>query len=273
MRIGVDLGGTNVRVGLVEEDRIVRLLSERCKSDLPEEQVINHISSLIEALITPAVTQIGIGVPSVVDAARGIVYNVISIPSWREVYLKDKLEARFKIPVHVNNDCNCFAAGVCHFGEARGYRNVVCVALGTGVGAGIVIDGKLYCGRNTGAGEIGSAPYLDSDYEYYCSSRFFVGHGTTGHEAYKQAVAGDAQALALWQEFGNHVGDLMTLILYAYDPEAIVIGGSIANAFEFFKDAMYERLKEFPYAKTTEGVHILCSTVENVGLLGASACE
>ncbi|MEG1405119.1 MAG: ROK family protein [Alistipes sp.] len=273
MRIGVDLGGTNVRVGLIEEHRIVRLLSEPCKSDLPEQQVIDHIASLIATLMTPEVTQIGIGVPSVVDAERGIVYNVISIPSWREVFLKDRLEERFKVPVHVNNDCNCFAAGVHRFGEARGYRNAVCVALGTGVGAGIVIDGKLYCGHNTGAGEIGSAPYLDSDYEYYCSSRFFVGHGTTGHKAYELAMTGDPLALALWREFGNHVGDLMMLILYAYDPEVIVLGGSIANAFDFFMESMNERLEQFPYAKSVKRVCIVHSTVENVGILGASVCE
>lgn len=179
MRIGVDLGGTNVRVGLVDEGRIVRLLSEPCRADRSEEEVLGHIASLIEQLMAPGVECIGIGVPSVVDAVRGIVYNVVGIPSWREVHLKERFEERFGIPVHVNNDCNCFALGVCRFGEALGCRDVVCIALGTGVGAGIVIDGKLYSGPNTGAGEIGSIPYLDRDYEYYCSSRFFVGRGTS----------------------------------------------------------------------------------------------
>ena len=163
MRIGVDLGGTNVRVGQVVDGRIVRLLSEPCKSDRPEEEVLEHIASLVGALMTPEVECIGIGVPSVVDAARGIVYNVVGIPSWREVHLKERFEKRFGVPVSVNNDCNCFALGVCHFGEAHGYRDVVCIALGTGVGAGVVIDGRLYCGHNTGAGEIGCVPYLDRD--------------------------------------------------------------------------------------------------------------
>ena len=180
MRIGVDLGGTNVRAGLVKDGHIVRLLSEPCKADRPEGEVVDHIASLIGELMQPEVSRIGIGVPSVVDAARGIVYNVVGIPSWREVYLKDLLEKRFSVPVHVNNDCNCFALGVCRFGEASAFSDVVCVALGTGVGAGVVIGGKLYCGRDTGAGEIGSIPYLDRDYEYYCSSRFFVGRTCTG---------------------------------------------------------------------------------------------
>ena len=253
MRIGVDLGGTNVRAGLVKDGHIVRLLSEPCKADRPEGEVVDHIASLIGELMRPEVSRIGIGVPSVVDAARGIVYNVVGIPSWREVYLKDLLEKRFSVPVHVNNDCNCFALGVCRFGEASAFSDVVCVALGTG--------------------EIGSIPYLDRDYEYYCSSRFFVGRGTTGKEAYERAAAGDPEALALWREFGGHVGQLVMLVLYTYDPEAIVFGGSIAHAFGFFREAMYEQLKRFPYAKTVEGLHICCSNIDHVGLLGASACE
>lgn len=273
MKIGVDLGGTNVRVGLVENGHIVQLLTQPCKSDRPEGEVVDQIASLIGQLMSSEVEHIGIGVPSVVDAAQGIVYNAVGIPSWREVHLKDELEKRFGVPVAVNNDCNCFALGVCHYGEAHGYRDVVCVALGTGVGAGIVIDGKLYCGQHTGAGEIGSIPYLDRDYEYYCSSRFFMGRGTTGKEAYERALAGDAEALALWREFGRQVGDLVMLVLYVYDPEAIVFGGSIAHAYEFFREAMYERLSAFPYANIVEGVHICCSKIENPGLLGASACK
>jgi len=80
-------------------------------------------------------------------------------------------------------------------------------------------------------------------------------------------------ALALWHEFGGHIGRLVMMILYAYDPEAIVFGGSIAHAYGFFREAMYEQLKQFPYAKTVERLHICCSSVEHVGLLGASACE
>lgn len=273
MKIGVDLGGTSVRVGLVDEGRLVRLESEPCKADGAEEVVLEHIASMVARIMTPGVECIGIGVPSVVDAARGVVYNVVGIPSWREVHLKERFEERFGVPVFVNNDCNCFALGVCRFGEANDCRDVVCIALGTGVGAGVVIGGKLYAGSNTGAGEIGSIPYLDRDYEYYCSSRFFVGRGTSGKEAFERAEAGDPEALALWREFGGHVGQLVMLALFAYDPEAIVFGGSIARAFGFFRGAMYERLEEFPYARTVERVRIGCSRIEHIGLLGASACE
>lgn len=271
VRIGVDLGGTNVRVGRVRDGRIERLEAEPCKSDRPEGEVVDHIAALVGRVMTPEVESIGIGVPSVVDAARGIVYNVVGIPSWREVHLKELLEQRFGVPVRVDNDCNCFALGVCRFGEAGDARDAVCVALGTGVGAGVVVGGALYRGRNTGAGEIGSIPYLDRDYEYYCSSRFFVGRGTTGREAAERAAAGDPAAQALWREFGGHVGRLVELILYAYDPEAIVFGGSISQAFDYWSEAMWERLEEFPYRKTVERLRICRTETDHVGLLGASA--
>ena len=143
----MDLGGTNVRAGLVKDGRIVRLLSEPCKADRPEGEVVDHIASLIGKLITPDVARIGIGVPSVVDAARGIVYNVVGIPSWREVYLKDLLEKRFGVPVYVNNDCNCFALGVSRFGEASAYSDVVCVAPETSLreAAQLLYDHKYGC--------------------------------------------------------------------------------------------------------------------------------
>lgn len=273
MRIGVDLGGTNVRVGLVDDSNIMNMLSEKCKADKSEQVVVNQIIDMIDKLISPEVECIGVGVPSVVDAQNGVVYNVVSIPSWREVHLKEVLESRFNVPVSINNDCNCFAIGVCRFGECKSYSNVVCVALGTGVGAGIVINGKLYCGNNTGAGEIGSIPYLDSDYEYYCSSRFFVGCGTTGKQAHERALAGDEQALALWREFGVHLGELVKVILYAYDPEAIVFGGSVAEAFDLFSESMYKQIDSFPYEKTVESLRIYHTSVENISLLGASCCK
>ncbi len=269
MEIGVDLGGTNLRVGRIDRGQVVELLSEPCKAHASKQAVIDHIIALISRLMTPEVERIGVGVPSIVDTQQGIVYHVISIPSWDEVPLKSILEAHFHVSVNINNDCNCFALGVCRFGEGRGYRDIVCVALGTGVGAGVIIDGKLYSGHNTGAGEIGSVKYLDRDYEYYCSSRFFTGQGTTGKEAFEQATAGDPAAIALWQEFGKHVGNLVMAILYTYDPQAIVFGGSIANAYPLFAESMHRQLTEFPYPQNVENLKICTSSVENMALLGS----
>ena len=274
MTIGIDLGGTNVRVALVDEGKILKVVSEPTKSKASQEEVLDHIIGLIESVTTPEVTAIGMGVPAVVDLETGTVYDVVAIPSWKEVPVKAVLEAKFGVPVSVNNDCNCFGLGVSRFGEAKGYRDAVCVTLGTGVGSCLIIDGKLYSGQNTGAGEIGNIPYLDKDYEYYCSSRVFVGMGTTGKELFIKAGEGDSEALSKWDEFGGHIGKLVSLIINAYDPQVIVFGGSIAGAFDFFKGGMYKELESFPYQRSVQRLKITTSSIDNAAILGAaSLCE
>ena len=158
MKIGIDLGGTNIRVGLVENGSLVRKEVVTCPSKATYEEVLGRLEGLIDRVMCPEVAGIGVGVPSVVDSEEGIVYNVANIPSWTEVPLKRLLQERFSVPVYINNDSNCFALGVKLFGEGRKYRNLVGMTIGTGVGTGIIINGELYSGQNTGAGEIGSLP-------------------------------------------------------------------------------------------------------------------
>lgn len=271
MRIAIDLGGTNVRVATVlPGGQVERIISEPCRSKGSEEEVLEHIFSLIDELMTPEVDGIGIGVPSVVDTDKGIVYNVVGIPSWKEVHLKDRLEERYHIPASVDNDCNCFALGVTSFGRGQGYKEAFCVTLGTGVGGSLVIDGQLYRGRNAGAGEIGSIPYLDRDYEYYCSSRFFVGKGTSGKEAAVAAANGDPECLKIMDEFGGHVGKLVQMIMFAYDPAVIILGGSISKAYPLFCDAMWKEIKNFPYPKSVANLEIFQSEQVHAAFLGAA---
>lgn len=271
MRIAIDLGGTNVRVATVlPGGQVERIISEPCRSKGSEEEVLEHIFSMIDELMTPEVDGIGIGVPSVVDTDKGIVYNVVGIPSWKEVHLKDRLEERYHIPASVDNDCNCFALGVTSFGRGQGYREAFCVTLGTGVGGSLVIDGQLYRGRNAGAGEIGSIPYLDRDYEYYCSSRFFVGKGTSGKEAAVAASNGDPEGLKIMDEFGGHVGKLVQMIMFAYDPAVIILGGSISKAYPLFCDAMWKEIKNFPYPKSVANLEMFQSEQVHAAFLGAA---
>ena len=271
MRIAIDLGGTNVRVATVlSEGRFGRILVEPSLATGSESEVLEQLYRLIDDLMCPEVDGIGIGVPSVVDTERGIVYNVVGIPSWQEVHLKDLLEARYKVPVAVDNDCNCFALGVTRFGKDGPHKEAFCVTLGTGVGGSLVVDGHLYRGRNAGAGEIGSIPYLDRDYEYYCSSRFFVGKGTTGKDTAIAAANGDPQAKGIMDEFGGHIGRLVQMIMYAYDPAVIILGGSIAKAFSLFSEPMWKVIREFPYPKSVENLVLYTTDLDNPGILGAA---
>lgn len=214
--LGVDLGGTNVRVGLIRGDSLARVESLPITKSGNAIDVINDISSLIERFANEGIIGIGIGVPSVVDVERGIVYDVQNIPSWKEVHLKDMLEEKFKVPVYVNNDANCFAVGEKYFGKGKNYKNIVGLIVGTGLGAGIVIHDKLYAGRNCGAGEFGSISFRDKNYEYYCSGQFFVNeYNTTGEELFKKAEQGDKKAINIFSMFGTNLGEAMKLIMYS----------------------------------------------------------
>lgn len=159
MTIGVDLGGTNVRVGLVDNGILVRQRSMALEQKDSLQATLAQLIALIQPFADDSVNSIGIGVPSVVDIDRGIVYNVANIPSWEEVALRDILEKEFDLPVFVNNDVNCFILGEHQFGLAKGYRSAVGMSIGTGLGSGIIIDNQLYAGSNCGAGEIGLLPY------------------------------------------------------------------------------------------------------------------
>jgi glucokinase len=270
LQIAIDLGGTNIRIGLFENgtlrERISKALVEKDKL----QSTIDQLFELIGQFVSPAVTGIGIGVPSVVDTQKGIVYNVTNIPSWTEVPLKDILEGKFGLPVHINNDVNCFVLGEHAQGKAVGCASVVGLTIGTGLGAGIIIDHKLYAGNNTGAGEIGLLPYHSHDLEYYCSSHFFMNKlHVSAKETYEKALSGDKQSIEAWSEFGVHVAQAIKYAVLAYDPEVIVIGGSISKANKLFSGSMHEALSDFPFPKSIEKLRIEWSENELSNLIGA----
>jgi len=272
MKLAIDLGGTNIRIGQVENGKIISKKTIACLSSGTEEQVLAQLFGLIESEVNKDVSGIGIGVPSVVDHVKGIVYNVANIPSWKEVPLKSILQDKFSVPVFVNNDSNCFALGEKLYGEGKQYENMVGVTLGTGLGAGIIIDNNLYCGNNTGAGEIGLLPYLDLDFEHYCSSYFFSHYyNTKGKDVYIRALNKEQNAIKIWDEYGKHLGELVKAILYTYDPSAVIFGGSISNAFPFFINSLRNKVREFPYGNSLTNLHLLKTKNTDISLLGASA--
>lgn len=272
MNIGVDIGGTNIRAG-IETNGIItqqRQLLLHNKDSLGA--TLEQLKDLLRPLVQYPVKGIGIGVPSVVDVARGIVYNVMNIPSWDEVALRDILESEFNIPVIINNDVNCFTLGEHRFGVAQSYQSVIGLSIGTGIGSGIIIDNKLYSGANCGAGEIGMVPYKNSILEDFVCNRFFENTmGVNAFEAHEMALCSDKQALGQWIEFGKHLASAIKILMYTYDPEVIVIGGSIAKANAFFKEAMLSAITDFAYPKSVKGIQFFLSENENIALLGAAA--
>jgi glucokinase len=277
--IGIDLGATNIRGAVVSGGGtgvngglLSDIVSVRIHSDGSVEDVMGDIYGLIDGLIDPDVAGIGIGVPSVVDVEAGIVYDVQYIPSWVEVPLKRLLEGRYGKPVFVNNDANCFALGEYHFGKGRGAGSMIGLTLGTGLGGGVIIHNKLFAGYNCGAGEIGLLPYKGNVLEYYCSGSFFKNvYGLDGVEVFDAALRGDARALKLYSELGVHVGQGIKAVIYTYDPELIVLGGSVSQAYDLFKETMWKEIRTLVYAKTLERIRVEVSELANSGILGAAA--
>lgn len=270
--IGVDLGGTNIRAALVSNGVITDSTTRTVpKTDNPDE-VVGVIAESIRGVWSTGITGIGIGVPSVVDVKKGIVYDVENIPCWKEVHLKDQLEDQLHKPVYINNDANCFAAGERHFGSGMDYDDFVGLITGTGLGAGIIKDGRLLPDQNCGAGEFGIIPYLDHDCEYYCSGNFFSaeydGNAKTMTE---RAVKADPVAMKAFEAYGRHLGVTVKTIMACLDPAAIIIGGGVSKAFDLYEAAMLREVATFPYGKAAERIRIMPSKLDNVAILGAAA--
>ncbi|HWV72523.1 MAG TPA: ROK family protein [Pseudosphingobacterium sp.] len=272
MTIGVDIGGTNIRAGLVSKGTIISQNQLTLKNKHSMDAMLAQLMEVINPLTSSPYTGIGIGVPSVVDTVNGIVYDVANIPAWKRVELKQIVQERFQVPVRINNDVNCFVLGEYNYGIAKGFGSLVGITLGTGMGSGLIFDHVLYTGHNCGAGEIGLMPYLDKTLEDYVGSQFFIAKtGKSAEELWRAALTGEKQAIALWEEFGWHLGKALKIVMYAYDPEAIVLGGSISQAYAFFEKSMLEVLKDFEYPNTLKQLKILVSQKANISLLGAAS--
>jgi glucokinase len=188
------------------------------------------------------------------------------------VPLQKILARRFRVPVCVDNDANCFALGELHFGVGRGYQNLIGLIVGTGLGAGVVINGKLYSGSHGGAGEFGSLPFKEKDLEHYCSGRFFQREfGLDGATIYERAVKGDHQARAMFAAFGDDFAHAIMALLYAYDPEIIVLGGSVSKAYPYFKKRLWAGLRAFKYPNSVKKLVIAQTQKPNIAVLAAAA--
>jgi glucokinase len=270
--LGVDLGGTNFKAGRVKDGAIISEAFNSVRKNASKSKLIETLFLTIDSVITENVKSIGVGVPGVVDSVSGIIYDILNLPMWKEVPLRNLLELRYNLPVFLNNYANCFAIGEKIYGQGKPYANFVGLSIGTGLGMGVIINNKLYSGVLCGAGEIGMVAYKDSIMEYYASSLFFEReYQQNPKELSDLAFKGDKKALKIFSEFGKHLGHAINNILYMYAPEAIVIGGSISKSFELFKQSMEDTIKSFAYPKQIERLKIEISTLKGTAILGAAA--
>ncbi len=271
--IGIDLGGTKVAVGRIVgaelEDVIHRFIPANSKNP---QDIIDVIIEVVNKLFNSNIIGIGIGIPGLVDRKKGIINDVQNIPSWEEVHLKNILETYFNVPVYLDNDANCFALGESRFGKFAGEDDFVGLTLGTGMGGGIIKDGFLLPDAYGGSGEFGNISYLDSIYEDYCSGKFFTDkYRIKGEELTKAAENGDFFALKVFNEFGHHLGNAIKTIKMSVDPQKIIIGGSVAQANEFFTTSMWKTILEFPFPRALQGFDVSFSDIKNIAVLGAAS--
>ncbi len=235
--IGVDIGGTKIAAGRVNDRaEIVESLL------LPTLGSIEQVWRAIEPMLDATVEAIGICAPGPLDPRTGVVINPPNLP-WRGLPLTRLATEKFGLPVKLENDCNAAGLGEARFGAARGYSNVFYGAIGTGIGSGIILDGKIYHGKNAAAAEAG---HMTIDYR----SATVCGCGVRGCiEALASGrFVGDleehATRLAAW------LGGVVSLL----DPEIIVLGGGVSEIGE----PLFSRLRELvpkwtvnPYAAST----------------------
>jgi glucokinase len=270
--IGIDIGGTKITSALTDKGEVLKQYTFPTPCNQPKMKVVEAVCEAIGKVYDQNIDGIGIGVPGLVDLDNGLVLNVINIPSWDEVPLKQLVEDRFSKPVWINNDANCFTLGEKYFGKGQKYRNFVGITIGTGLGGGIIINDHLYSGKYCGAGEFGMLYYKNKTVEAYASGQFFKNLDLEGEDLSKRAANGDMEALRLFNLLGHHVGCAVANILFTLAPESIILGGSVTQSYRFFERSMRLVLeKEFPYQCIYKSLQIEISELQNSAVLGASS--
>ncbi len=261
--IGVDVGGTNIKIGLlnaagkvIARNHFATKAFASTKLKLIDTLGL-HILQIIEeaGLTKKQINGVGIGLPGPIDFKAGIVRFLPNIPGWKNVPLKKLLEVRLKLPVFIDNDVKLITLAEWQKGAGRGYRDLVCLTLGTGVGSGLVLGNKLYRGAHNAAGELGHLPLNETGPQcncggYGCLESYIgnqrlvnkatavMGKSVTLEEMHALAMKGNAKALKFWKETATHLGNGLTGIVNLLNPSVIVIGGGVSNNHQFlFKTA------------------------------------
>ena len=263
--IGVDIGGTFVKCGLVRGKRLLVHRSFATAASQTPKALQGVIAEAVRLLIRQfpgSVEGVGVGIPGLVSYPEGLVRSCANLPGWKDVPLQSALKARLRLPVWVENDVNAMTLAEWKWGAGRGVSNLVCLTLGTGVGGGLVLDGRLFRGWEGSAGEIGHMPLGRSGARCSCGGAACLERTVGNREILKwvrQQLArgvksrllklangdpkqitpelideacrlGDPLALEAWSRVGTEVGLALVSVVNLLNPERIVVGGGISKA-------------------------------------------
>lgn len=277
--IGIDLGGTSIKAGLVNpRGKIVKRCEIPTETEKGSKKVIANILSSIENVRSGKIDGIGIGSPGPMDYKKGIITNPVNLPL-RNVPLRKTIQNRFRIKTYLDNDAKCFALAEAVFGSGKKYGNVLGLTLGTGIGGGLIINKRIYHGRGN-ATELGHTTIKydglrarsknSGDVEEYISARGItrVFGGKDPYQIYKLALKGNKKAKNTFKKMGFYLGIGLANMMYSFDPEIIVIGGKISNSWQFFSGSMNREVRKRYFGKPCP---VVKSALKDAGILGAAA--
>ena len=272
LAVGIDFGGTSVKYGVVRGPEILHTGDPIITSDFKgPKALIAEMTRRVHQLRGefPGIEAVGIGVPGFVDVQRGVVHELTNVPGWKEVPVRNMLTESTGLPCFAENDANamCFAEFV--HGAGKGARNLIAITLGTGVGGGLVLDGRLYRGSSFGAGEVGqmSIDWRGKEFvhgnvgalESYTGIGPLTKRATTLYKKAKikktedelspRGLAAavkqkDPVAMQVWDEFTSQLATGLVNAVWLLNPDRIVIGGGIAKAGKLIFDPLWKKMKK-----------------------------
>ena len=282
--IGIDLGGTAIKLGRFAEDgTCLQLLSVATPQPATPEAVVEvMVDALAQLDPTRQSIAIGVGTPGPADATGRIARVAINLANWHDVPLADWLEAKTGLPTVLANDANCAGLGEAWLGVGRRFHDLILLTLGTGVGGAIILNGKLFVGHQGAGGELGlitfnpDGPACNSgnqgSLEQYVSVPAI--HRRTGLEPAQLgalAKAGNTDALTFWQSYGKDLGAGLASLIYILTPEAIIIGGGVSASAEFFFPAVQAEIQRRVLPSSRAGIQLLPAQLGNqAGMVGAA---
>jgi glucokinase len=266
--LGIDLGGTNIKFSVLEVDKAT--LKEIEKGQVPTEadhgplHVTNRIADIVKRLnLELEIDSVALAVPGIFDHDSGNVLLFPNLPgNWNQFPLVDKLKEWTKKEISLINDARAFCLAESTLGAGRGHRFIACIVLGTGVGGGLVIDGKVHEGTTKGAGEIAHQVVAPDGPVCGCGTRGCLEALTSSaaisalagtespEQAYSRAIEGDARAISAFREVGRWLGIGLANVNAVFSPSIFIVGGGVAQAgnllLDFIRQELHERNNLWP---------------------------
>ena len=252
--VGIDIGGSHISAGIVSNGKVLKQIRVDTSKVKTRKQFFSELFRVIDVFFDKSVKSIGVGFPSPV--IKGAVYEVNNMPFMNRANIKNEIRKKYRVKCKVDNDANAFALAEARFGSGKGKKSVVGVTLGTGLGCGIVLNGKVYSGNTGAAGEISIIPADHHTLEYFASAKYI------------KKIGKRSKARA-WRQFGANLGAAIAVVVNVLDPEIIILGGEISKSLPLFKKPMMAELKKHCYRHTFSKLRIVRSKLKDAAILGA----